>query len=167
MDDFGRSVRGRDGWEDRRDAERFLGDLERDRNRDRDRDGPGRRDVRDVPPPPPPGHVAPARDDDDAVPAAAGPSKKRLKKLEKEAKAAAAAEEEDAAPVDDAEAEMMRMMGFGGFNSTQGKHVDDPNANVSGANKKTTRRARQYMNRPGGFNRPLPEEVTGVRSNKI
>jgi U4/U6.U5 tri-snRNP-associated protein 3 len=38
---------------------------------------------------------------------------------------------------------------------------------VSAVHKKTTRRARQYMNRPGGFNRPLPEEQTGVKSNKI
>ena len=63
--------------------------------------------------------------------------------------------------------EMMAMMGFGGFGSTSGKHVDDPNANLSAVNKKTTRRARQYMNRPGGFNRPLPEEKTGQRQNRI
>lgn len=63
--------------------------------------------------------------------------------------------------------EMMAMMGFAGFGSTSGQHVDDPNANVSAVNKKTTRRARQYMNRPGGFNRPLPEEKTGQRQNRI
>ena len=70
-------------------------------------------------------------------------------------------------PPDDAEAEMMALMGFGGFGSTAGKHVDDPNANVGAVRKKTTRRARQYMNRPGGFNRPLPEEKTGIKQNKI
>ena len=70
-------------------------------------------------------------------------------------------------PPDDAEAEMMALMGFGGFGSTAGKHVDDPNANVSAVRKKTTRKARQYMNRPGGFNRPLPEEKTGIKQNKI
>ena len=64
---------------------------------------------------------------------------------------------------DDADADMAVMMGFGGFGTTQGKHVDDPNANVSSVRKKTTRRARQYMNREGGFNRPLPEEKTGIR----
>ena len=42
-----------------------------------------------------------------------------------------------------------------------------PNANVGAVRKKTTRRARQYMNRPGGFNRPLPEEKTGIKQNKI
>lgn len=62
---------------------------------------------------------------------------------------------------------MMALMGFGGFSSTQGKQVDDPNSNASAVHKKTTRRARQYMNRPGGFNRPLPDERTGVKSNKI
>ena len=51
--------------------------------------------------------------------------------------------------------------GFGGFTTTQGTHVEDANSNVSSIYKKTTRRARQYMNRPGGFNRPLPDEVTG------
>ena len=70
-------------------------------------------------------------------------------------------------PPDDAEAEMMSLMGFGGFGSTAGKQVDDPNANVSAVRKKTTRKARQYMNRPGGFNRPLPEEKTGIKQNKI
>jgi U4/U6.U5 tri-snRNP-associated protein 3 len=44
---------------------------------------------------------------------------------------------------------------------------DDEKSNVSAVYKKTTRRARQFMNRPGGFNRPLPDEVNGVRSNKI
>lgn len=73
----------------------------------------------------------------------------------------------DGPPVDPEEAEMMALMGFGGFGTTQGQQVEDPNANVSAVHKKTTRRARQYMNRPGGFNRPLPEEQTGVKSNKI
>ena len=63
--------------------------------------------------------------------------------------------------------EMMALMGFGGFGSTAGKHVDDPNVNVGAVRKKTTRKARQYMNRPGGFNRPLPEEKTGIKQNKI
>jgi len=38
--------------------------------------------------------------------------------------------------------------------------VKDPKANVSGVFKKTKREARQYMNRPGGFNKPLPSEKT-------
>lgn len=73
----------------------------------------------------------------------------------------------DGAPEDeeDEEAMMMRMMGFGGFGSTQGKHVDDEFANASAVQQKTKRQARQYMNRKGGFNRPLPAEVTGQRQN--
>ena len=74
----------------------------------------------------------------------------------------------DEAPPDgeeDEEAMMMRMMGFGGVNSTQGKHVEDEFANASAVQKKTKRQARQYMNRKGGFNRPLPAEKTGQRQN--
>ena len=100
----------------------------------------GGRGVRSVPPPPAQRlQVPPPPPDDDAPPP----------------------------PPDDAEAEMMALMGFGGFGSTAGKHVDDPNANVGAVRKKTTRKARQYMNRPGGFNRPLPEEKTGIKQNKI
>ncbi|KAK0210621.1 hypothetical protein DFS33DRAFT_1294394 [Desarmillaria ectypa] len=48
---------------------------------------------------------------------------------------------------------MIGMMGLGGFGSTKGKHVD---GNQEGsANVKKTRTWRQYMNRRGGFNRPL------------
>jgi U4/U6.U5 tri-snRNP-associated protein 3 len=61
----------------------------------------------------------------------------------------------------DPEAAMMRLMGFSGFNSTKGKEVDDPNAKMGAVFQKSVRRARQYMNRKGGFNRPLPKEVTG------
>jgi len=55
---------------------------------------------------------------------------------------------------------MAKLMGFSGFDTTQNKHVNDPNANISGVFKKTKREARQYMNRPGGFNKPLPSEKT-------
>ncbi|CAB3407805.1 unnamed protein product [Caenorhabditis bovis] len=52
-----------------------------------------------------------------------------------------------------AEEEMMKMMGFGGFDTTKNKQVDD---NVDGCvNIKKPRKYRQYMNRKGGFNRPL------------
>ena len=69
-------------------------------------------------------------------------------------------------PSNSTEAAMMRMMGFGGFGTTQGKHVEDEFANASAVQKKTKRQARQYMNRVGGFNRPLPAEVTGQRQNR-
>jgi U4/U6.U5 tri-snRNP-associated protein 3 len=49
--------------------------------------------------------------------------------------------------------EMMRLMGFGGFDTTKNKHVD---GNVQGEAKiNRARKYRQYMNRRGGFNRPL------------
>ncbi|KAF6764834.1 U4/U6.U5 small nuclear ribonucleoprotein 27 kDa protein, partial [Ephemerocybe angulata] len=48
---------------------------------------------------------------------------------------------------------MMAMMGLSGFGTTKGKHVI---GNQEGAaNIKKVRTWRQYMNRRGGFNRPL------------
>jgi U4/U6.U5 tri-snRNP-associated protein 3 len=41
--------------------------------------------------------------------------------------------------------------------------VEDDAANVSGIKVKSKRSARQYMNRRGGFNRPLPAEKTGEK----
>ncbi|XP_077220713.1 U4/U6.U5 small nuclear ribonucleoprotein [Tasmannia lanceolata] len=61
------------------------------------------------------------------------------------------------ADVDPDELEMMKTMGIPvGFDSTKGKPV--PGANVSGVRAVTKRQPRQYMNRRGGFNRPLPLE---------
>jgi U4/U6.U5 tri-snRNP-associated protein 3 len=55
------------------------------------------------------------------------------------------------------EMEMMKMMGIPtGYDSTKGKPV--PGADVSGVRAVTKRQPRQYMNRRGGFNRPLPAE---------
>ncbi len=48
----------------------------------------------------------------------------------------------------------------------QGKHVEDTGANLGAVKTKTTRHARQYMNRRGGFNRPLPAEVTGQKAGR-
>ncbi|WVQ75555.1 hypothetical protein IAR50_005182 [Cryptococcus sp. DSM 104548] len=54
---------------------------------------------------------------------------------------------------DETEAQMAAMMGFGGFNTTKKKNVQQ---NVEGgANVHKERTWRQYMNRRGGFNRPL------------
>ena len=60
--------------------------------------------------------------------------------------------------------EMQVMMAMGipfGFDTTNGKHVEEEAANAGAVKAKKTRRARQYMNRRGGFNRPLPAEKTG------
>lgn len=49
---------------------------------------------------------------------------------------------------------MMKMMGFSNFDSTKGKHVAGA-CNMSSASVKKANKYRQYMNRRGGFNRPL------------
>jgi U4/U6.U5 tri-snRNP-associated protein 3 len=63
--------------------------------------------------------------------------------------------EEDLTP----EKLMQRMMGFTGFSTTQGKKADANKGTVAdkGYVRKGTsaRQYRQYMNRKGGFNRPL------------
>jgi hypothetical protein len=50
-----------------------------------------------------------------------------------------------------------------GFDTTRGKHVEDEGANAGAVKVKTTRTARQFMNRKGGFNRALPAEKTGQK----
>lgn len=51
------------------------------------------------------------------------------------------------------EQEMLKTMGFCGFDTTKGKKVED---NVEGdVHVVLKRKYRQYMNRKGGFNRPL------------
>ena len=54
---------------------------------------------------------------------------------------------------------MQRMMGFSGFSTTQGKKAkaNEGTAAEKGFIRKGTsaRQYRQYMNRKGGFNRPL------------
>jgi U4/U6.U5 tri-snRNP-associated protein 3 len=62
------------------------------------------------------------------------------------------------------EVQMMVAMGIPfGFDTTQGRHINDDGANAGAVNVKTTRQARQFMNRRGGFNRPLPAEKTGEK----
>ncbi|KAJ6547424.1 hypothetical protein B0H19DRAFT_1379694 [Mycena capillaripes] len=53
----------------------------------------------------------------------------------------------------DDEAGMMAMMGMSGFGSTKGKHIDGNQEGAASVKKQRT--WRQYMNRRGGFNRPL------------
>ena len=58
----------------------------------------------------------------------------------------------------EAENPMMAAMGIPlAFDSTAGKEVKDPRCKVEGVRKKEQRKYRQYMNRRGGFNRPLEE----------
>lgn len=51
------------------------------------------------------------------------------------------------------EQEMLRTMGFCGFDTTKGKKVEGNN--VGEVHVILKRKYRQYMNRKGGFNRPL------------
>lgn len=62
-------------------------------------------------------------------------------------------EQEEVEVEDDGLDDMAAMMGFGGFGSTKGKKV--LGNNVGGARKEKKTEYRQYMNRVGGFNRPL------------
>jgi U4/U6.U5 tri-snRNP-associated protein 3 len=54
---------------------------------------------------------------------------------------------------------------YQGFDTTNGKYVDDETAHAGAVKVKSTRQARQYMNRKGGFNRPLPAEKSGEKIN--
>ncbi|KAK4404584.1 U4/U6.U5 small nuclear ribonucleoprotein [Sesamum angolense] len=59
--------------------------------------------------------------------------------------------------MDEDEMEMMKKFGIPvGFDSTKGKPV--AGNDVGAVRKVTKRQPRQYMNRRGGFNRPLPAE---------
>ncbi|KAI1342087.1 hypothetical protein F5Y15DRAFT_374167 [Xylariaceae sp. FL0016] len=62
-------------------------------------------------------------------------------------------DEDDMVVEDDAMNAMQAMMGFGGFGTTKGTKV--VGNNVGGVRKEKKTEYRQYMNRVGGFNRPL------------
>ena len=62
-------------------------------------------------------------------------------------------EDDDIIVEDDGMAAMQAMMGFGGFGTTQQKQVAGNDVYAVRKEKKTE--YRQYMNRVGGFNRPL------------
>lgn len=62
-------------------------------------------------------------------------------------------EGDDGDEEDEDMAAMQAMMGFGSFGSTKGKKV--VGNNVGGVSKEKKSEYRQYMNRQGGFNRPL------------
>lgn len=62
-------------------------------------------------------------------------------------------DEEELEVEDEGMAAMQAMMGFGGFGTTKGKKIAGNNVGAVRKEKKTE--YRQYMNRVGGFNRPL------------
>ncbi|RAL63629.1 hypothetical protein DID88_003673 [Monilinia fructigena] len=81
--------------------------------------------------------------------------KKRVEEEEEE-------DDDDIVVEDDGMAAMQAMMGFGGFGTTQNKQV--AGNNVSAVRKEKKTEYRQYMNRVGGFNRPLsPNRNTGAQ----
>jgi len=62
--------------------------------------------------------------------------------------------QEDERADDEIDPNLAAMMGFSGFGTTAQKHVAG-NTEYGNAEVKKERKYRQYMNRPGGFNRPL------------
>ncbi|XP_038654332.1 U4/U6.U5 small nuclear ribonucleoprotein 27 kDa protein-like [Scyliorhinus canicula] len=54
----------------------------------------------------------------------------------------------------EAEIELLKVMGFDAFDTTKGKKLDG-SVNAYAVNVQQKRKYRQYMNRKGGFNRPL------------
>jgi len=60
---------------------------------------------------------------------------------------------EEGESLSDSEAQMRALMGFSGFDTTKAKHVEGNQEGAAKVNKQRT--WRQYMNRRGGFNRPL------------
>lgn len=88
------------------------------------------------------------------------------KKAEKSAPVAFVAEKDVQLDADLSPEEIQMMIAMGipfGFDTTQGRHVEDEGANQGAVKTATKRTARQYMNRKRGFNRPLPSEKTGER----
>jgi U4/U6.U5 tri-snRNP-associated protein 3 len=80
-------------------------------------------------------------------------SKGRAKGGKKPREEEPAEEDEDIVVEDDGMAAMQAMMGFGGFGTTHQKKVAGNDIYAVRKEKKTE--YRQYMNRVGGFNRPL------------
>ncbi|KAJ1196477.1 hypothetical protein NDU88_000348 [Pleurodeles waltl] len=62
--------------------------------------------------------------------------------------------EEDLEGRTEEEIEMIKIMGFAEFDSTKGRKVEG-SVNAYAINVSQKRKYRQYMNRKGGFNRPL------------
>ena len=61
---------------------------------------------------------------------------------------------QDGVEDEDSEAEMQRLMGFKDFRTTKNTKVPGNDKNYA-VNKSKKTEYRQYMNRVGGFNRPL------------
>ncbi|XP_042344659.1 U4/U6.U5 small nuclear ribonucleoprotein 27 kDa protein [Plectropomus leopardus] len=130
-----------------RERERRRRERDRSRSRDRDRErrrsrsrSPHRRRSRSPPRRHRSSSPSDRRDDD----------RKDAKEKSKPIQISA----EDMQGKTEEEIEMMKMMGFGSFDSSKGKKTDG-SVNAYAVNVTMKRKYRQYMNRKGGFNRPL------------
>lgn len=150
----------------RRRDEAGRGDRGRgDHARDRGRDDTGRsfpeRDRARSPPKGPRASAAPPSRPNDSRPSGgpvrppAGP-RAAVNTVKKEDSPDVVMKEELQKPedMDDDTWEMQKMMGFGGFKSTKNTKVPGNDRNF-GIRRDKHMEARQYMNRQGGFNRPL------------
>lgn len=88
--------------------------------------------------------------DDDKLPNGPTDSKQHTSKQKHESDQMDVGEDEDD---DSVEAQMRKAMGFSSFRSTQNTKV--PGNQIYGVRKEKKTEYRQYMNRTGGFNRPL------------
>jgi hypothetical protein len=94
--------------------------------------------------------------------------KKQRDKAEKERQKQVSAKPDMSAGLTAEEIAMMQNLGLPfGFNTTQGLQIDDEAANESALKISSQRKPRQYMNRKGGFNRPLPAEQTGKKMQQV
>lgn len=95
--------------------------------------------------------LAPAAQDHDRMDVDSRPKPKGKKG--KKAVEDTTEDDEEIVIEDDGMAAMQAMMGFGGFSTTQNMKI--PGNDISAVRKEKKTEYRQYMNRVGGFNRPL------------
>lgn len=151
---------------DERDSGGRGGRSRGERGRGRARDDGGRSDYRadrDRAPPTGPRSGAPPPRPNDSRPAHGGPVKPPsgprsaanvVKDAEESPDVEMREDKEKPEDMDEDTWEMMKTMGFGGFKSTKNTKVPGNDKNF-GVRKDKQMEARQYMNRQGGFNRPL------------
>ncbi|KAJ4287661.1 hypothetical protein N0V90_012364 [Kalmusia sp. IMI 367209] len=151
---FGRGDRDRE----RRDrVDRGDRDGERnDRRHDRDRDSRDFRSNREPPKGPRGAPPAPKRDVKAGVPSKppTGPRVAASPPEDKDVNMEDQPRRERPEGMDDETWEMAQIMGFARFKSTKNTKVPGNDKNF-GVRKEKKMEARQYMNRQGGFNRPL------------
>ncbi|XP_031704872.1 U4/U6.U5 small nuclear ribonucleoprotein 27 kDa protein isoform X2 [Anarrhichthys ocellatus] len=128
-----------------RERERKRRERERSRSRDRDRE---RRRSRSRSP-----HRRRSRSPPRRHRSSSSPSEERKDSKEKSAKPITISAEDMEGKTEE-EIEMMKLMGFGSFETSKGRKTDG-SVNAFAINVSMKRKYRQYMNRKGGFNRPL------------